>query len=134
MWRASRPSGPELETYRALLADNLVRPGKLEIFIMNLQDRQPIQLTRNGAANFAPYWHPDGKHILFASNIDDPKGRNFDLYLIHVDTRHVERVTRYPGFDSFPMFSHDGNKLVFASNRHGKVRGETNIFIADWLW
>jgi Tol biopolymer transport system component len=134
VWRASRPTGSELDTYRALLAENLVRPGKLEIFIMNLQDRRPIQLTRNGAANFAPYWHPDGKHILFASNIDDPNGRNFDLYLIHVDTRDVERVTRYPGFDSFPMFSHDGKKLVFASNRHGKVRGETNIFIADWVW
>lgn len=134
VWRASRPSGPELEAYRALLADNLVRPSKLEIFIMNLQDRQPIQITHNGAANFAPYWHPDGKHILFASNIDDPKGRNFDLYLIDVDTRHMERVTQYPGFDSFPMFSHDGKKLVFASNRRGKVRGETNIFIADWVW
>jgi Tol biopolymer transport system component len=134
VWRASRPSGSELDTYQALLADNLVRPGKLEIFIMSLQDRQPIQLTQNGAANFAPYWHPDGKHILFASNMHDPKGRNFDLYLINIDTRKVEQVTRYPGFDSFPMFSHDGNKLVFASNRRGKVRGETNIFIADWVW
>jgi Tol biopolymer transport system component len=32
------------------------------------------------------------------------------------------------------MFSHDGKRLVFASNRNGKVRGETNVFIADWQW
>jgi Tol biopolymer transport system component len=134
VWRASRPSGQALEEYKALLAENLIKPGRLAIYIMNLQERQPVQLTDNGAANFAPYWHPDGKHILFASNVDDPQGRNFDIYMIDIDTRGIERVTNYPGFDSFPMVSHDGKKLVFASNRNGKVRGETNIFIADWVW
>jgi TolB protein len=134
VWRASRPTGKQLDAYRALLADNLVRPSQLEIYIMSLKDRQPIQLTHNGAANFAPYWHPDGKHIIFASNVDDPKGRNFDLYLMDIDSHDIERVTSYTGFDAFPMFSHDGKTLVFASNRNGKVRGETNIFIADWVW
>jgi Tol biopolymer transport system component len=99
---------------------------------MNLKDRKPIQLTHNGAANFGPYWHPDGKHIIFSSNMRDPKGRNFDLFLINIDTRKVEQITHYPGFDGFPMFSHDGKKLVFSSNRNGKVQGETNVFMADW--
>ena len=36
-------------------------------------------------------------------------------------------------FDGFPIFSPDGTKLVFASNRASKVRGETNIFLADWV-
>jgi Tol biopolymer transport system component len=132
VWRASRPEGAALESYRKLLAQGLVRPGKLELYIMNLKERKPIQLTDNGAANFGPYWHPDGKHIIFSSNMDDPEGRNFDLYLIDIDTRKIERVTTYPGFDGFPMFSHDGSQLVFASNRNGKERGETNIFITDW--
>jgi TolB protein len=132
VWRASRPTGQDLEDYRALLRQGLVRPGKLELYIMNLDERKPIRLTDNGAANFGPYWHPDGRHIIFASNKDDPQGRNFDLYLIDIDTRAVERLTRYEGFDGFPMFSHDGKHLVFASNRNGKVKGETNIFIADW--
>jgi Tol biopolymer transport system component len=132
VWRASRPDGQALEAYRALLAEGLIRPGKLELFIMNLEERKPIQITANGAANFGPYWHPDGRHIIFSSNMHDPKGRNFDLYLIDVETRAIERVTRYEGFDGFPMFSHDGKQLVFASNRFGKVKGETNVFIADW--
>jgi Tol biopolymer transport system component len=134
VWRASRPKGEALEGYRALLAEGLVRPGNLELYIMDLERREPIRLTDNGAANFGPYWHPDGRHIIFSSNMHDPKGRNFDLYLIDVQTREIERVTHYPGFDGFPMFSHDGAKLVFASNRNGRVRGETNVFIADWRW
>jgi Tol biopolymer transport system component len=99
---------------------------------MDLKERQPIQLTDNGAANFGPYWHPDGRHIIFSSNLHDPGGRNFDLYLINIDTRALERITHFEDFDGFPMFSHDGRQLVFASNRFGKVKGETNIFIANF--
>jgi TolB protein len=134
VWRASRPQGKELESYRALLEEGLFRPGNLEIFIMNLKERKPIQVTDNGAANFAPYWHPDGKHIIFSSNMHHPEGRNFDLFLLNIETGALEQVTHYPDFDGFPMFSHDGKKLVFASNRNGKVPGETNVFIADWRW
>jgi len=132
VWRASRPQGKDLADYRALLAEGLVRPARLELHIMNLGDRKPVRITDNGAANFGPYWHPDGKHIIFASNMDDPQGRNFDLYMIDIDTRMTERITYYEGFDGFPMFTHDGKQLVFASNRYGKVAGETNVFIADW--
>jgi Tol biopolymer transport system component len=132
VWRASRPTGERLADYQRLLAQGLVRPSRLEIFIMNLEERKPIQLTDNGAANFGPYWHPDGRHVIFVSNMADPKGRDFDLYLIDVQTREIERVTHFPGFDGFPMFSHDGKRLVFASNRNNTVRGETNVFIADW--
>jgi TolB protein len=134
VWRASRPEGEALADYRSLLEQNLVRPTRLELYIMNLEERRPIRLTDNGAANFGPYWHPDGRHIIFASNMGDPQGRNFDLYMIDIESRETERITYYPGFDGFPMFSHDGKRLVFASNRDGKVRGETNVFIADWKW
>ncbi len=134
VWRASRPKGDELKSYRELLKDNLIRPGKLEIYVMNLKEKKPIQLTNNGKANFAPYFHPDGRHIIYASNMNDPKGRNFDLFLIEIENKEIEQITFSKTFDGFPMFTHDGKKLVFASNRDNKVRGETNIFIADWVW
>jgi Tol biopolymer transport system component len=133
VWRASRPTGEDLENYRALLSQGLIRPGMLDIYIMNLEERKPVRLTDNGAANFGPYWHPDGRHIIFSSNLHNPEGRDFDLYLIDIESREIERITHYDGFDGFPMFSHDGRLLVFASNRFGKVKGETNIFIADFL-
>ncbi|MEE8321018.1 MAG: hypothetical protein V3R68_04155 [Gammaproteobacteria bacterium] len=134
VWRASRPEGDVLTDYKALLEQGLIRPGRLEIYIMKLSERKPIQLTNNGAANFGPYWHPDGQHIIFSSNVGDPEGRNFDLYMQDIESKAIERITYYPGFDGFPMFAHDGKRLVFASNRHGRVKGETNIFIADWHW
>lgn len=133
-WRASRPSGKELEDYQSLLKDGLIRPNRLEIYIMNLKEREPIQLTDNGKANFGPYFHPDGKHIIFCSNMDDPSGREFNLYLVNIETKEIEQVTHNETFDGFPMFSHDGRRLVFASNRDNSVTGETNIFIADWVW
>lgn len=133
VWRASRPEGEALEDYKALLADGFIRPSHLEIYIMNLKDREPIQLTNNGAANFGPYFHPDMKKVIFVSNMDDPQGRNFELYYVDVTTKEVERLTYNPTFDGFPMFSHDGKKLVFASNRDNNIEGETNIFIADWI-
>ncbi|MBD3258022.1 hypothetical protein GF377_06280 [candidate division GN15 bacterium] len=132
-WRASRPHGEELNDYLTLLADGLIRPGKLDIYIMNLEDREPIQLTDNGAANFAPYFHPSGEFLLFSSNMNDPRGRNFDLYKVDIETKEIEQITFNETFDSFPMFSYDGAKLVFASNRDNAKPGETNVFVCDWV-
>ncbi len=132
-WRASRPQGEGLKDYMDLLKKGLIRPSKLEIYITNLKDRELIQLTDNGAANFGPYFHPSGEKVIFASNMDDPQKRNFDLYMVDTKTKEIERLTYNPTFDGFPMFSHDGKKLVFASNRNNSRPHETNIFIADWV-
>ncbi len=133
VWRASRPEGAALTEYQALLAKHLVRPSALEIFVMKADGTDVRQITKNGAANFAPYMHPSNAAVIFASNVGDPRGRNFDLYMVNLNTEKMERVTRNPTFDSFPMFTHDGKKLVFASNRNNAKKGETNIFVADWV-
>ncbi len=134
VWRASRPApGQELDDYRALLAKKLVRPRKLEIWVMNADGTDPHPVTSLGAASFGPFFHPDGRRIVFASNVRDPRGEDFDLYLVNDDGTGLEQLTTYPGFDGFPMFSPDGRKLVFASNRNGTRPRETNVFIADWV-
>jgi TolB protein len=134
VYRAYHPqTEKEKSDYARLLKQNLIRPTTLEIWVMNADGSNKRQLTHNGKANFAPYFFPDGKRIIFASNMDDPKGRNFDLYKINVDGSGLERITFNETFDGFPMFSPDGKKLVFASNRNAKTRGDTNIFIADWV-
>ncbi|MGB5874021.1 MAG: hypothetical protein WBH56_09870 [Bacteroidota bacterium] len=126
------PDSAEARNYSSLLSRNLVRPSRMEIFVMKADGTGKRQLTNNGAANFAPFFHPDNNRIIFASNMADPKGRNFDLYLMDLDGKNVTRVTYDESFDGFPMFTRDGKRLVFASNRNARVRGETNIFIADW--
>jgi len=125
--------GPELQDYRSLLKAELWRPTALEVFVMNREGGGLRQITSAGAASFAPYFHPDGRRIIFSSNMDDPRGRNFDLYLIGVDGQGLERVTFNGTFDGFPMFSPDGKRLVFASNRWSTHEGDTNVFIADWV-
>ena len=122
-----------LAGYRELLAQSLYRPRVLELWVMNRDGGNKRQLTRLGAASFAPYFHPDGKRIIFSSNHPNPRGRAFDLYLIGDDGGGLERVTSEPSFDGFPMFSPDGKQLVFASNRGGTAAGETNLFVVDWV-
>jgi Tol biopolymer transport system component len=134
VYRAWHPeTAADSADYVGLLAQNLVRPSRMEIWVMNADGSEQRQVTNLGGANFAPYFHPDGRRIVFASNHKNPRSRNFDLYLINVDGTGLEQVTTNVEFDAFPMFSPDGTKLVWASNRNGTVPGETNIFIADWV-
>jgi len=144
VWRASRPEGAALAEFKALLKENLVRPTQLEIMVADISADNVLsnikQVTKLGKASFAPYIQPDGnKHIVFASNVDDPKGRAFDIYRVEIDPKTnepkpgLERITNNPSFDGFPMFSPDGKKLVFASNRNDTIEGETNVFVADLI-
>lgn len=134
VYRASRPQeGKELDDYRTLLSQGLIRPSKLDLYVMDADGSNKTRVTDNNAANFAPFFHPDGKRIIFASNIADPMSRNFDIYMINVDGTDLERITYYDEFDGFPMFSPDGKKLVFSSNRNNSQPGETNVFIVDWV-
>jgi Tol biopolymer transport system component len=135
VWRASRPKvGAELDEYRALLAQGLVRPSKLEIYVANADGSDPVQLTYLDAASFAPYWHPSGKRILFSSNYGDPKHREFDIFAINDNGTGFERITYAAGFDGFPMFSPDGKTLAFSSNRATPPgQHDTNVFTARWV-
>lgn len=134
VWRASRPRpGKESDEYRALLKKHLVVPTELELWVAFADGSHARQITRLGVASFAPYFTPDGKHVIFASNPRDPHGRHFDLYQIGIDGTGLERVTFSNTFESFPMFSPDGKYLAFSSNRNSKELHETNVFIADWV-
>ncbi len=133
VYRANHPEGAEeLAKYDEIIRDHLVRPTRLEIFVMNADGSEQRQVTANGKANFGPYFHPDGKRIIFSSNQADPQGRNFDLFLIRDDGTEQEQVTFNPSFDGFPMFTRDGKTLVFASNRGGAKEGDTNVFLVPW--
>jgi Tol biopolymer transport system component len=119
--------------FLGLLGKGLVRPSVMEIYVMNADGSGKTRITDYKAASFAPYFLPDGKKIIFASNMNDPGKRNFDLYLVNTDGTGLEQVTFNDTFDGFPVFTSDGKKLIFASNRNAGRPGETNIFIADWV-
>ncbi len=134
VYRAHHPAdAAELAEYQALLKENMIRPSKVELWVMNADGSDQRQITRLGGANFGPSWTPDGERIIFSSNHANPRSRNFDLYLINLDGTGLEQITFHEEFDGFPMFSPDGSKLIWASNRHAQNAGETNLFIAEWV-
>jgi Tol biopolymer transport system component len=137
IWRASRPEGQDAEVYKELLAQGLVEPKALNIFIAGIDGQDVRQVTDLPGANWAPFFHPDGKKVLFCSNHHslDIGGRLFDIFMINLDGTGLEQITHSGTFDAFPMFSYDGSKLVFASNRRADRQDsrETNIFTADWV-
>jgi TolB protein len=140
VWRAWYPeSEEEMAQWRDCMQKDYIVPFPLDIWVMNADGSNKKRLTGNGATNWAPSWHPDGKRIIFASNMDDWRedlktfGHNFELYLINADGSGLERLTTNSVFDSFPMFSPDGRKLAFASNRNKENPRATDIYIADWV-
>ncbi len=133
VWRASRPKGAALEEYQQLLAEGLVRPSQLEIFVANADGTDARQITYLNAAAFAPYFTPAGDRVLFSTNAGDAAGREFDIWSVNIDGTALEQITYTPGFDGFPMFSPDGKYLAFSSNRASRPGTyDTNVFVTEW--
>jgi Tol biopolymer transport system component len=126
------PDGSRI-VYRASRTDDY---RALQIYLMNADGSGKRQITAGGGTSFAPSWHPDGRRIVYSSNSFAPPASrgNFELYLLDVDNDRAEpvRLTDYTGFDGFPVFSPDGRRLAFSSNRDGAPY-QTSLFIADFV-
>lgn len=136
VWRASRPEGEAAATYQELLADGFVEPSDLNIFIANNDGSNIQQVTNLPGANWAPFFHPDNRRILFTSNHHDTQGgRQFAIFMIDPDGSNLKQITHSGIFDAFPMFSPDGKYLAFASNRNlsRTPSRDTNVFVAEWV-
>ncbi len=134
IWRASRPqTEADRKEYKELLAQNLVAPTNMEVWIANADGSNPKKVTAFGQANWAPTYMPDSKRIIFASNHEYKRGFPFNLYTINEDGSNLTKVSRDKGFDAFPMFSPNGKKIIFSSNRNNGGTRDTNVFIADWV-
>ncbi len=133
LWRASRPKTKAEETeYKQLLKEGLVMPTNMELYVANADGSDARKISELGQANWAPFWHPSGQKIIFASNHTATRGFPFTLYLINIDGTGLEQVSFSDQFDAFPVFSPDGKHLVFSSNRHNGGTRETNLFLAEW--
>ncbi|MFN9583230.1 MAG: TolB family protein [Bacteroidota bacterium] len=133
VFRASRPQGTDTIEYKELLAKGLVAPTNMEIYTINVDGPGLKQITSLGKANWAPFYHPSGKKIIFSSNHHSERGYDFQLYMINEDGSELERITTESKFNAFPMFSPDGKRIVFSSNRNNGGTRDTNVFIADWV-
>jgi Tol biopolymer transport system component len=132
VFRASRPKDSAAVEYKELLEQGLVTPGDLEIFVCNVDGSDLTQVTHLGSANWAPFFHPSGQKIIFASN-HKSGGRTFNLFMVNLDGSGLEQITYDSQFDAFAMFSPDGKRLLFSSNRNNGGTRATNVFVADWV-
>jgi Tol biopolymer transport system component len=135
VFRASRPTGEDAVKYKSLLSYNLVSPTDMELFTVNVDGSDMRQISNLGGANWAPYYHPSGEKIIFASNYKNNPGFGFNLFMMNEDgSGVVEQITNDTMFDAFPMFSYDGRQLIFGSMRNSTPGlDEVNVFLADWM-
>ncbi len=112
----------------------------LQLYAVAVDGTHEVQLTDNlSQVNWCPYFHPSGDYIIWsgADYSQGPMGANFDLYTMEIDSSgseftggEITRVTFDPGADVLPVFSPDGTKLMWTSNRGEDASSQ--LWIADW--
>ena len=105
-----------------------------DIMTMNLDGRDTRQITKDFGMAWAPYYHPSNEYIIFTSNREGFS--NFELYIVdRLGYREPVQVSFTDGFDGLPVFSPDGTKIVWTSNRYAAEPGSKDkghLFIAGW--
>jgi len=87
-----------------------------ELFTINEDGSNQLQVTHDSAYTRYPSWSPNGAKIAFLSQRDG----NNELYTINADGTNILRLTNSPGNDIFPYWSPDGTRILFVSNRDGQ--------------
>lgn len=101
------------------------RDGNREIYLMNSDGTQQVNISRDKADDVSPIWSPTGKQILFASDRDRFLG-SWDLYLMDPDGKNVRRVFEKSADRRHPVWSSDGKHIAYTKIE----RGEWFVYIA----
>jgi len=95
------------------IAFHSYREGQEDIYIMNADGSNLIQLTDNTDEDSIPSWSPDGDRIAFQSNRDG----NFNIYIMDIDGSNQTRLTDNAATDGVPAWSPNGDNIIFCSDR-----------------
>lgn len=99
-----------------------------EIMLMNSDGSEQRAITHMQAMSWAPYFHPSGDYLIFATNKHGFE--NFELYLVDAKgKREPVRTTFRAGFDGLPVFTPNGQSLVWTSNN---ATSQSQLFEAKW--
>lgn len=93
------------------------RSGNSELWMMDWDGSNQVQLTKHGALALAPSWSPDGRQLVFTSYLrGDPA-----LYLLTPSEGYLKQLWGEGGVNSSAAFSPDGSRIAFASSLDGNV-------------
>ncbi|MCY3721193.1 MAG: hypothetical protein OXG97_03125 [Candidatus Poribacteria bacterium] len=95
------------------------RDGNREIYLMNPDGTQQVNISRNKADDVAPIWSPTGEQILFASDRDRFLG-SWDLYLMDPDGKNVRSVFEKSADRRHPVWSFDGRHIAYTKIEQGE--------------
>ncbi len=114
--------------------------GFLQIHVIGVDGQHDTALTDNVGVNWAPFWHPHAPYIIWTgADHSDPKARpNYDLWLLKYEIRSDGvfglgaplRVTDHTAADVLPVFSPDGKRLMWTSNRSDDHASQ--LWLADF--
>jgi len=100
----------------------------LQLRRINTNGTDDLQITDNGAVNWAPYWHPNGKVIAFTTSLHGHA--HYEIYAMSLENNQQSRITHNESFDGLPVFNNDGTKMLWTSKR--SADGSCQLFIADF--
>lgn len=103
--------------------------SNLQIFVINTDGSGERQLTpHESVVRWAPFWHPNGRSIVYTTSAHGHS--NYEVYLLNIDTGLSRRVTHSARFDGLPVFSPDGRRMMWTSQRG--PQGDSQVFIAEF--
>ena len=98
-----------------------------EIYVMDADGSNQINLTNNPHDDRSPSWSLDGKRIVFQSDRDNDRGHNIEIYVMDADGSNQINLTNNLTMDEYPAWSPDGKRIVFSAQREGHVENKFGI-------